>query len=103
MMSEKRFTYKNGRITDEESKGDINISYNLNTDDGRKELCVFLNDREKMIESLNDDIARLHTAIDEYGIDLRNLHNQLRKQMRISNSYKEMTQLLMELIGEIEQ
>ena len=101
-MSE-RFTYKNGRVTDEESKGDINISYNLNTDDGRKELCVFLNDREKMIESLNDDITRLHTAIDEYAVDIRNLHNQLRKQERISNSYKEMTQLLMELIGEIEK
>ena len=101
-MSE-RFTYKNGRITDEESKGDINISYNLNTDDGRKELCVFLNDREEMIKSLNDDITRLHNAIDEYANDLRNLHNQLRKQERISNSYKEMTQLLMELIGEIEQ
>lgn len=101
-MSE-RFTYKNGRITDEESKGDINLSYNLNTDDGRKELCVFLNDREEMIKSLNDDITRLHNAIDEYANDLRNLHNQLRKQVRISNSYKEMTQLLMELIGEIEK
>lgn len=99
----KRFTYANGRITDNESKGDINLSYNLNTDDGRKELCVFLNDREEMIKSLNDDIERLHTAIDEYGIDLRNLHNQLRKQVRISNSYKEISQILMELIGEIEQ
>ena len=98
-----RFTYKNGRITDNENKGDVNLSYNLNTDDGRKELCVFLNDREKMIESLNDDIERLHTAIDEYGTDVRNLHKRLRKQMRITNSYKEMTQLLMELIGEIEK
>lgn len=102
-MSEKRFTYKNGRITDNEGEGDINTSYNLNTDDGRKELCVFLNDREKMIESLNDDIERLHTAIDEYANDIRNLHNRLRKQQRITNSYKEMTQLLMELIGEIEK
>lgn len=98
-----RFTYANGRVTDTKSKGDINLSYNLNTDDGRKELCIFLNDREKMIESLNDDITRLHTAIDEYGTDVRNLHNRLRKQMRITNSYKEMTQILMELIGEIEK
>ena len=98
-----RFTYKNGRITDNESKGDVNLSYNLNTDDGRKELCVFLNDRESMIESLNDDIERLHTAIDEYATDVRNLHNRLRKQARITNSYKEMTQILMELIGEIEK
>ena len=101
-MSE-RFTYKNGRITDNESKGDVNLSYNLNTDDGRKELCVFLNDREEMIRSLNDDIERLHTAIDEYGTDSRNLHNRLRKQVRITNSYKEMTQILMELVGVIEK
>jgi peptidoglycan hydrolase CwlO-like protein len=56
-----------------------------------------------MIESLNDDIERLHTAIDEYANDIRNLHNRLRKQARITNSYKEMTQILMELIGEIEK
>ena len=102
-MSEKRFTMSNGRVQDHESNGDVALSYNLNNDDGRLELVEFLNDREKMIESLNDDIARLHNAIDEYAVDIRNLHNRLRKQERISNSYKEMTQLLMELIGEIEK
>lgn len=101
-MSE-RFTYSNGNIKDNQSKGDTNLSYQLNSDEGRIELVEFMNDREKMIESLNDDIARLHNAIDEYAVDIRNLHNRLRKQERISNSYKEMTQLLMELIGEIEK
>ena len=101
-MSE-RFTYTNGDIKDNKSKGDTNLLYKLNSDEGRLELVEFMNDREKMIVALNDDIARLHTAIDEYANDIRNLHNRLRKQQRITNSYKEMTQLLMELIGEIEK
>ena len=102
MMSE-RFTHKNGRITDEESKGDTPISYNLNTDDGRLELLQFLNDRETMINDLNNEIDRQYETIDEYSNDILKMHQRLRKQTRITNSYKEMTQLLMELIGEIEK
>ena len=102
-MSEKRFTHKNGRITDNESKGDTPTSYNLNTDDGRLELLQFLNDREDVITDCNAEINRLIEVIEETHTDLRNLNNRLRKQERIANSYKEMTQLLMELIGEIEK
>ena len=101
-MSE-RFTHKNGRITDNESKGDTPISYNLNTDDGRLQLLQFLNDREDIITDCNAEINRLIEVLGERHTDLRNLNNRLRKQMRITNSYKEMTQILMELIGEIEK
>ena len=102
-MSEKRFTYTNGDIKDNESKGDTNLLYKLNSDEGRLELVEFMNAREQMITSLNDEIKRLWDLIEEHATDSSNLKRELRKQTRISNSYKEMTQLLMELIGEIEK
>ena len=101
-MSE-RFTYTNGDIKDNQCKGDTNLLYKLNSDEGRLELVEFMNDREQMITALNDDIAKLQDALEDWATRYRNTQKQLRKQERISNSYKEMTQLLMELIGEIEK
>ena len=97
-----RFTYTNGNIKDNQCKGDTNLLYKLNSDEGRLELVEFMNDREKMIVELNDDIAKLQDDLEEWTTGYRNSQKQLRKQERISNSYKEMVHLLMELIGEIE-
>ena len=97
-MSEKRFT-----LTDlHEVKDNGKIMTVDEVINMLNEQQATINDKEKMVKSLNDDIKRLHTAIDEYGIDIKNLHNRLRKQERISNTYNEITQLLIELIGEIE-
>lgn len=97
-----RFTHKNGRIYDNGSMGDVNISYNLNADNGRLEILDFLNAREDVINDCNEEIKRLQEVIDDLHIETRNLHNTLRKQERISNNYKEIVQVLMETIGEIE-
>ena len=98
-----RFSYKNGDIKDNQCKGDTNLLYRLNSDEGRIELVKFMNAREDVITDCNAEINRLIEVLGERHTDLRNLNNRLRKQERISNSYKEMTQLLMELIGEIEK
>ena len=101
MMSE-RFTYSNGRVNDTRAQDDLPNEYNLNNDEGRKQFIQFCNDREKMIDDLNNEITRLHKVIDDYGVDIKNLHGKLRKQNRITNNYKEISQILMETIGEIE-
>ena len=101
MMSE-RFTYTNGNIKDNQCKGDTNLLYKLNSDEGRLELVEFMNDREKMIVALNDDIAKLQEELEDGITRYRNSQKQLRKQERLTLLYKEMVQLMMELIGEIE-
>ena len=100
-MSE-RFTYSNGRVKDTIAQDDLPNEYNLNNDEGRLNFIEFMNERETTIQELNQEITRLHNVIDDYGADLKNLHGKLRKQNRITNNYKEISQILMETIGEIE-
>ena len=89
-MSEKRFSYKNGIIYDNKRKEDIKPSYNLNNDEGRLELLDFLNDREMMIDDLNNEIDRLQEVLDEYSVEFRNFANNKRKNDRIILLQKEL-------------
>lgn len=89
-MGDNRFTYKNGTIYDNESKGDIPLSYNLNADEGRSDILDFMNDRECMIDELNDEIERLHDVIDEHDEEFRNYAHRIRKLDRIILLQKEL-------------
>ena len=89
-MGDNRFTYKNGTIYDNESKGDIESSYDLNSDEGRSELLDFLNDREMMIDDLNDEIDRLQEVIDGHSVEFRNFAHNKRKSDRIIFLQKEL-------------
>ena len=61
-----------------------------------------LRDKDKQINELNNEIKRLQEDLDESHIEYKNISNKLRKQERVTLLYKEMVQLMMELIGEIE-
>lgn len=92
-MGDKRFTYKNGTIYDNESKGDIPSSYNLNADEGRSDILDFMNDRECMINELNDEIERLHDVIDRNSEEFRNKTHKIRKMDRIILLQKELIEI----------
>ena len=92
-MGDNRFTYKNGTIYDNESKGDIPSSYNLNADEGRSDILDFMNDRECMINELNDEIERLHDVIDRNSEESRNKNHKIRKMDRIILLQKELIEI----------
>ena len=92
-MGDNRFTYKNGTIYDNESKGDVPSSYNLNADEGRSDILYFMNDRECMINELNGEIERLHDVIDRNGEEFRNNTHKIRKMDRIILLQKELIEI----------
>jgi hypothetical protein len=92
-MGDNRFTYKNGTIYDNESKGDVHLSYDLNADEGRSDILDFMNDREYMINELNDEIERLHDVIDRNNEEFRNKTHKIRKMDRIIILQKELIEI----------
>lgn len=97
----KRFELDGKQLKDNEAKDTLKL-YELNREIDREHLVDFINSREDMIINLNNEITRLHEVLDESHIEYRNISNKLRKQERVTLLYKEMVQLMMELIGEIE-
>lgn len=96
-MEDNRFNYKNGIIYDNKSKGDVPLSYNLNSDDGRSDLLDFMNDRESMIKQLNEEIERLQDTIDGYDEEFRNYAHKKRKLDRVVMLQKELIETYSEL------
>ena len=97
----KRFELDGKRLKDNEARDTLKL-YELDRDIDREHLVDFMNARENMITDLNNEIGRLQEVLEESHIEYKNISNKLRKQERVTSLYKEMVQLMMELIGEIE-